>query len=131
MLRPAPLNKAVQSWHFLFLKARDFKNPWWLRMSVSGSRGKPSPSFILGDGALLQLPGYGAQHLAGIVGKIQVPNLSRGNWNYGKRFLILFHGGGANLKSKMVFMQLSLGLREQHINQTLNLRDTRLELSCS
>lgn len=81
---------------------------------MPGSCGKPSPSFILGDGALLQLPGYGAQHLAGIVGKIQVPDLSGGDWNYGKRFLILFHGGGADLKSKTVFTQLSRTERATH-----------------
>lgn len=80
-------------------------------MSMSGSGKEPSPSFILGDGALLQLPSYGAQHLAGIVGKVQVPNLSRRDWNYGKCFFVLLHGRGSNLKSKMVFVEQPLRLR--------------------
>ena len=65
---------------------------------MCGSCREPSPSFILGDGALLQLARYGAQHLAGVIGKVQVPNLSRRDWHYGKGFLVLLHGRGANLK---------------------------------
>lgn len=60
----------------------------------------PSPSLVLSDGALFQLPSDGAQHLAGIIGKVQVPDLSRRNGNYGECFLVLLQGRGTNLKGK-------------------------------
>lgn len=75
------------------------------------TRGKPSPPFVLGDGAFLQLPGDGAQHLAGVVGKVQVPNLGRRNRDDGERLLVLLHGGGADLKRKVAFVGRPLGPR--------------------
>lgn len=110
MPRLAPLNHKEHV-RASFLSAKGFKKPHWVRIIMSGSCRESSPSFILGDGALLQLPCYGAQHLAGIIGKVQVPNLSRRNWNYGKCFLVLLHRGSANLKGKMVFVRECTGLR--------------------
>lgn len=62
-----------------------------------------APPFILRDGALLQLPRDGAQHLAGVVGEVQVTDLGRGDRDDGKRLLILFHRRGADLKCKVAF----------------------------
>ena len=50
------------------------------------------PAVILADEALVELVHHGAQHGAGIVGKVQVSDLHDGNRDDGKGLLILLSG---------------------------------------
>lgn len=55
------------------------------------------PPLVLSDVAILQLPHGGLQHLAGIVGKVQVSDLGQRNRYDGKSLFVLFRRTGANL----------------------------------
>lgn len=55
------------------------------------------PPLILSDVAVLKLSHGGLQDLAGIVGKVQVPDLRQGNRYNGKSLFVLFSGTGSNL----------------------------------
>lgn len=48
------------------------------------------PPLILRDGAFFQLPGNRSEHFTGIVSKVEVSHLSRGDWHNGKGLFVLF-----------------------------------------
>lgn len=68
------------------------------------------PPLILSDGAALKLLHSALQDLAGIVGKVQVPDLRQRNRYNGKSLFVLFRGTGTNLLSqkKVQIMHLCL-----------------------
>lgn len=55
------------------------------------------PALILGDVAILKLSHSGFQDFAGIIGKVQVPDLRQWNRDDGKSLFVLLSGTGANL----------------------------------
>lgn len=48
------------------------------------------PPLILRDGAFFQLPGNRSKHFTGIISKVEVSHLSRGDGHNGKGLLVLF-----------------------------------------
>lgn len=83
-----------------------------------------SPPLVLRDRALLQLPRDGAQHLAGVVGEVQVPDLRRGHRHDGERLLVLLHGRGADLQHRAVSAAASGTRPPEGRHHTPRLRDT-------
>lgn len=47
---------------------------------------------ILADKALAELVNHSAQHSAGVIGEVQIPDLHHGDRDDGESFLVLFSG---------------------------------------
>lgn len=58
------------------------------------------PPLILSDVAVLELLHCALQHLVGIIGEVQVPDLRQGNGHDGERLLVLFRRTGTDLLSQ-------------------------------
>lgn len=59
------------------------------------------PAVVLADEALTELVHHGAQHGAGIVGKVQISDLHHRNRDDGERLLVLFSGTRSQLQEEI------------------------------
>lgn len=72
---------------------------------------------VLADEALAELVHHGAQHRAGIVGKVQVSDFHHGNGNDGERLLVLFGGTRPQLHEHHMNTHFSSFLFQTKINE--------------